>query len=440
MKRNYLIICLASFMLIMLSLSCKKDSISQAPPQIVVAQKPSISSVSPNTGAPGTAITIAGTNFKTSSADDTVRFNGVAAVVSSATASQLVVNAPSGGTTGNITVTTADGTSSGINFTYTSATTGPDIYIAGSDGVYAVYWKNGTEVRLTDGSKTSRATSIFISGNDIYVAGYEGPVAKYWKNGTGVSLTNGARVCRATGIIADGANVYVSGFVGSPLGTDYTLAAYWSNGTLSILTDTNHFSMASGLTLYGNIPYITGIESGREGHNVNTAFYRSLTGITDYFTDDTTFSISTSICTGPGGGTYVGGYISYGAGLNAEPEPQVWLNGAALYGTYSIFPGFCYGIAVDSTGEIYLAGTAIQPGKKAIATLYKGLGPQAFGLTDGTNPAGAYGVAVHGSDLYVAGFDSQPSNNGVAVYWKNGVRVPLPVASSTAGAYAIVVK
>jgi hypothetical protein len=436
MKPYHLIICLLAITGCAFFTGCKKDSVSPGPAPIVVAQKPTISSVSPNTGAAGTVITITGTNFRTTATEDTVRFNGLAAAITSATASQLVVNAPAGGTTGNITVTTADGTSSGVNFTYTSAPTGPDIYVAGVDGVYAVYWKNGTEVRLTDGSKASVASAIFISGNDIYVAGYEGLVAKYWKNGTGVSLTDGSLLARATGIIADGANVYVSGFVGSPLGMSYTTAAYWGNGTLSRLADTSHISLATGLTLYGNLPYITGNERLRKGHDINNAFYRSVSGITDYFTDDTTFSYSTSICNGPIGGTYVGGYILAGG----EPAPQVWVNGAPLFGNFFNYPGYCYGIAVDSTSEVYLAGTSIQPGKKAIATLWKGLGPTAYSLTDGSNPAGAYGVAVHGSDVYVAGFDSQPSNYGVAVYWKNGVEVPLPVASSGAGAYAIVVK
>jgi hypothetical protein len=348
------------------------------------------------------------------------------------------VNAPVGGSTGNITLTTADGTSNGVNFTYSSSATGPDIYVAGFDGVYAAYWKNGKEVLLTDGTKGSRATAMCISNGDIYVAGYEGLVAKYWKNGTAVSLTNGSLPAAATGIAVSGADVHVSGYVTSTLGLDYTTAAYWKNGGLSRLADTNHISLANGLTLTGPMPTITGVERLRGGHDVNTAFVTSLTGITDYFTDDTTFSYTTSICSSPSVGVYVGGYI-----LSAgEPAPQVWVDGLPLFTSFFNYPGYCYGLAVDSSGAVYLAGTSIQPGKKAIATLYKGPGPTAYDLSDGTNPAGAYGVAVHGSDVYVAGFEysSAANNYGVAKYWKNGTSVALPVNSSTSGAYAIIVQ
>jgi len=69
---------------------------------------PTISSFSPDTGVPGTAVTINGANFISPSA---VRFNGVAAAsftVNSTT--QIVATVPNGATTGQITVTTDSGT------------------------------------------------------------------------------------------------------------------------------------------------------------------------------------------------------------------------------------------------------------------------------------------------------------------------------------------
>jgi hypothetical protein len=67
---------------------------------------PTVSSFSPATGAPGTAITINGTNFISPTA---VQFNGVAATFTVNSTTQIVANVPNGATSGPITVTTANG-------------------------------------------------------------------------------------------------------------------------------------------------------------------------------------------------------------------------------------------------------------------------------------------------------------------------------------------
>ncbi len=78
---------------------------------------PTITGFTPGTGAAGTSVTITGTNFDGVPANNTVRFNGVAAVVSSGTTTQLVVSVPVGASTGPITVTNSGGTAtSGSSF------------------------------------------------------------------------------------------------------------------------------------------------------------------------------------------------------------------------------------------------------------------------------------------------------------------------------------
>ena len=63
----------------------------------------------PKRGMVGTGVTIYGTGFSTTANQNTVTFNGVAATVTSATATRIVTTVPAGATTGPITVTAPGG-------------------------------------------------------------------------------------------------------------------------------------------------------------------------------------------------------------------------------------------------------------------------------------------------------------------------------------------
>jgi hypothetical protein len=73
-------------------------------------QAPTISSFTPANGLVGSSVTITGTNFDALTTNNTVKFNGTTATVSSASTTSLTVTVPTGATTGTITVTTAGGT------------------------------------------------------------------------------------------------------------------------------------------------------------------------------------------------------------------------------------------------------------------------------------------------------------------------------------------
>lgn len=85
-----------------------------------------VSEFTPNLGASGTAVTIRGAGFSTTLANNSVKFNGVSATVTAATATQLTVTAPATGTTGPISVTVGASTvTTAESFTYvTGSTTG----------------------------------------------------------------------------------------------------------------------------------------------------------------------------------------------------------------------------------------------------------------------------------------------------------------------------
>lgn len=89
------------------------------------SSNPTITSFTPASGVVGATVTITGTNFSTTTTNNTVTFNGVAATVTAATATQLTVTVPTGATTGKITVsvnTSSTMATSTNDFTVTTTT------------------------------------------------------------------------------------------------------------------------------------------------------------------------------------------------------------------------------------------------------------------------------------------------------------------------------
>ena len=70
-----------------------------------VAIPPTISGFTPEEGLPGTTVTITGTNFSTTPANNGVSFNGTPATVTASTAISITTTVPAGATTGGISVT-----------------------------------------------------------------------------------------------------------------------------------------------------------------------------------------------------------------------------------------------------------------------------------------------------------------------------------------------
>lgn len=88
----------------------------------------SIIDFSPPNGPVGTTVTISGTGFSATPAENAVAFDGVAATVTSATATQLVATVPAGASTGAIGVTAPGGSATSSRaFTVDSAVGAPII-------------------------------------------------------------------------------------------------------------------------------------------------------------------------------------------------------------------------------------------------------------------------------------------------------------------------
>src|SRR5205823_4300700 len=87
-----------------------------------------ISSFTPSSGLPGASVSILGSGFSSTPSQNTVKFNGVTATVTSSSNTQILTTVPAGATTGTISVQNSNGTAtSGTAFTVLTAPTGPTI-------------------------------------------------------------------------------------------------------------------------------------------------------------------------------------------------------------------------------------------------------------------------------------------------------------------------
>src|SRR5206468_7854626 len=83
-----------------------------------VTSAPSITSLSPTSGAFGTARSSTDLNFGSTG---TVKFNGTTATTTSWSATSIATSVPAGATTGDVVVTVGGVASNGVSFTVTSA-------------------------------------------------------------------------------------------------------------------------------------------------------------------------------------------------------------------------------------------------------------------------------------------------------------------------------
>ncbi|ANH82986.1 hypothetical protein A8C56_20140 [Niabella ginsenosidivorans] len=374
--------------------SCKKDNGITVTPITPPDTTLRISALSTTTLHYGDTLTIEGSNFSVTAANNTVTINDVAATVQSATAAELKVIVPAvGATGGEVKIKTGNQTASGGNITYV-----PDVYVAGSQNnaahALAIYWKNGAADTLS--TEESALTSICITGNDVYAAGSERinnlQLANYWKNGVKTTLGTGASVANA--IAVNGNNVHVGGW---EVVNGFDIPRYWKNGT--------------GISVNVNDPIISQTVLG------NGSCY--------------------GICVSANN-IYAVGYYRNSQG---RFSPWEFINGIIPANTIPNNDKHCFANAVFVSGsDEYVAGSQNNATTGlAMATIWKD--GTATTLTAGTASVGvATAVFVVGNDVYVAGYEQEDyyhSGLTFAKYWKNGVPVKLSTASSAATGIAV---
>jgi YD repeat-containing protein len=153
--------------------------------------------LAPLCGAAGTSVTIFGTGFGSTPASDTVKFNGITAAVTSASATKLFVTVPAGNTAGPVSVTTVGGTATSsisfrglctapvvTSFTPTIGVEGATVIISGAN-----FSATAADDLVTFGVSTAVATSATATSLTVTVpeGAQSGPLTVATPFGLGTS-------------------------------------------------------------------------------------------------------------------------------------------------------------------------------------------------------------------------------------------------------------
>ncbi|MDR3385594.1 MAG: IPT/TIG domain-containing protein [Rudaea sp.] len=191
--------------------------------QSVPASQLAIFAFTPNRGPVGlTGVAIAGQGFSTTKTNNAVKFNGTAATVTSATATQLVVTVPAGATTGPISVTVG-----------TNTATSADTFVITSDD-------GGLPPTIASFSPTvaMAGTTVAVAGNHfVTTAGTtQAGVGQYVSTVTPISDT---QLSFSVSAQAGSGNVTVTTPYGSTQSAQPLIVVPTSVGASNVITTAN---------------------------------------------------------------------------------------------------------------------------------------------------------------------------------------------------------
>jgi hypothetical protein len=358
------------------------------PPTTTAVGPPLITQVSPQQGPAGTTVTITGTGFSDTTANDTVYFNGKMATVSAASTTQLVVTVPALSGTGPVAARVHGDSATGPAFTYQYQYVVTTLAGNGAQGA-------------TDGSGTAASfnypigIAVNASGN-LYVGDQfnekvrqitaAGAVTTLAGNGS-VGSADGAAASATfyypTGVTVDASgNVFVTDLGGNtireitPAGAVTTVAGTGGTGALNGPAASATFSEPSGIAVDGSGNLFITDASNNKIREISS-----------------------------------GGVVSTFAGSGAIGSADGSGTAASFY--------YPYGIAVDGAGNLYVADARNNKIRRitsaGVVTTFAGSG--SAGSADGTGTAATLnyptGIAIDtAGNLYVAGSTKSGDTDG----------------------------
>ena len=401
-------------------LSCSKD------PQPIPV--PVINSMSPVAGIPKMVVTITGNNFSKNISENSVSFNGVPAIIDSASSSKLVVVVPDGGTTGPVKITTKGGTASGQVFRYY------DVYIVWTEtnsnnkNVIKV-WRNGSVQSLTDETSYSDGIAFTVSGEDVYVCGdiFNGTksLPAYWKNNTAYQL--GTENGGGTSIDVVGNDVYICG---SEFNGTYFVAKYWKNGTGYVLDDgTYGGSQANAISVVNGDVYVGGGTTNSNQVYVATLWKNGIATTIGDGINNSGIGYMQVV------GTDIYAVLESSTPNNSSNYVSLWKNGAQTNLSDGIYNTGATAMTVVG-GDVLVTGYEFDGSGHEIPVIWEN--KRTINLTDGSIPVFTRGIALVGNDIITSGFISV-GNNTVVFCAINSTLIPLTNGDTKAipvGVYA----
>lgn len=171
-----------------------------------VLSSPAITTVSPGFGPTGTSVTLTGTGFSPTPADNIVKFNGLSATVTQASFTSLSVTVPAGVTPGPITLTVLDETVTGPQFS--SLPSGLTHYWNAENNAQDQIGSNHGSEQGSGYTSGSSGQGFDFDGVDDYVdmgtfeldtSNQAVTIAFWFKANAGVLGTDGRMISKATG-------------------------------------------------------------------------------------------------------------------------------------------------------------------------------------------------------------------------------------------------